>query len=140
MCLKRLSHFVLFMLLSVAVLQLGCGGVSEVEASPEKNESFYPTWKLLNLEQKEQFIAGYVLALKDATRIVDIALNYSQSDPARSLESLKKIRMLFDVFESKPTTLVKEIDTFYTQPDNRAATLSMAVNAANANLRTVSIR
>lgn len=120
-----------------AILMFGCGGATEVEASPERSESFYPTWKLLSNEQKQQFIAGYVLALKDAARITDIALQYSQSDPSRAMESLQKIRSLFDIFETKPTVLVKEIDTYYTSPINRSATLSMAVNAARGNINTV---
>ena len=120
----------------LSFLAIGCATLVPAQADLQRGESFSPTWRLLSNEQKQQFVAGYVLGLMDAARVTAIALEFSRANPGKAVESLEKIHGVFNLFDAKPTVLVKEIDAFFADPANRSATLSMAVNSARSKLAT----
>ena len=101
--------------------------------STADSDSFLPTWKLLNHQEKQHFVSGYIYGWKDAYNVTDIAIQYIKENPKTAVESLEKLKMLYNMEHVKPDQLVGALDNFYSDPDNSAATLSMAVSAARKN-------
>ncbi len=92
--------------------------------------SFLPIWKLLNYDQKVQFVSGYIQGWKDAARVTDIAIAYVRENPKNAVDGLEKLKGLYDLSDLKPNTVVDQIDTFYADPENSEAALSRAINAS----------
>ena len=96
----------------------------------DSETAFAPTWKLLGTSDKKQFIGGYQQGWKDANKIIDIAINYLETNPEEGARALKSIRSIYDLSRVSPDTLVHGIDLFYADPDNASAPLSKAVTSA----------
>ena len=92
--------------------------------------SFYPTWKLLDSQQKQQFIAGYMMAWKDAANVTDLAIKFVKTNPDKALDGLQSVRRVYDLSSMRPETLSQQIDAFYESPANRQFTLTQAISFA----------
>jgi hypothetical protein len=102
----------------------------------DKETSFYPTWKLLTSEQKQQFIAGYIQGWKDAGRVTEISLGFIKDNPEKAVDALTRVRDLyFELTHTDIEALGREVDTFYGDPKNQAAGFSAALNSAKAQMR-----
>lgn len=91
--------------------------------------AFAPTWKMLSPAAKQQFVSGYLFALRDAERITDIAVDFVRKNPDVAIESLERIKQLYKVKGSNPAEIAAKIDSFYSQPENASASLSLAINS-----------
>jgi hypothetical protein len=121
----------LLVLVSVALLQLSLSSTPLFAES--ESEAFLPTWRLLG-EEKQVFISGYMAGLRDAGKIIDIAIQYVKNNPEEAVTSLERIKQLYAVGEEvKPAQLAHAIDTFYSDPDNSKASLSKAVMSARVS-------
>lgn len=105
--------------------------LSLAAAAPQGPESFLPTWQLLNSQEKQLFISGYLQGWHDAARVTRVAEEHVSQNPEQALSSLKTIRSLYELDGKNANSLVKGIDEFYSEPDNASAALSMAVTAAS---------
>ena len=94
------------------------------------SSGFQTTWKLLNRDQKEYFISGYIHGWQDAAKVTDIAIEFVEQNPEKAVEGLQRIKQLYKIRGFKTDELVKAIDEFYNDPTNSQAPLSMAVTAA----------
>ena len=124
-----------FLLGSVITLGFFVGGFwvsfSKADTVNEySSPSFLPTWKLLKPEQKSQFIAGYLYALKDSERMLEIAQAYTEKNPQQAVTAIKKLKELYSFYNLKPDVVVRRVDSFFSEPENRSASLSMAVSSA----------
>lgn len=97
-------------------------------------DAFLPTWKLLNNEAKEQFIAGYLQGWKDAGDVTDVVKEYVKENPQKAIEGLDQIKQLYDVSSVRPSQIVALIDEYFKEPGNGNASLSRAVSAAKQQL------
>jgi len=114
-------------------------------ASPVRAESappdapsqhgFLATWKLLAPQQRIDFMAGYLQGWHDASRVIDIAIDFVRDNPNQAVTSLERLRALYDLSNLKPDQMVREIDRFYNEPENRDATLSLAVSNARNQIK-----
>lgn len=96
----------------------------------QERSSFMPTWKLMNPLEKRQFLAGYLYGWKDAGHITGIASGFVRENPDRAIETLDEISKLYELSGLKPEILVERVDYFFSDPDNRNASLSSAISAA----------
>mgnify|MGYP000373130219 CR=1 FL=1 len=90
---------------------------------------FFPTWKLLNSEQKQQFMAGYLKGWRDSAQITDIAIEYVEKNPAEAVSGLRKLKGIYDLSGVTPEVLSQGVDRYFADPGNQAAGLSKAVSA-----------
>ena len=120
--------FLLSVSLSTLLLYFWCGVPSA------GSDTFLPTWRLLSVEQKQQFISGYLFGWRDAARITRIAAEYVRENPQKGLESLENIQSLYHFSDIKPAVMVSAIDTFYAEPKNNNASLFMAITAAQRSI------
>ncbi|MEZ4753108.1 MAG: hypothetical protein R3A13_02220 [Bdellovibrionota bacterium] len=97
-----------------------------------ENTAFLPTWKMLNDEEKQHFISGYLYAWQDASSVTDIAIGFIKDNPKQAVKSLESIKGLYNVAGIRPMSLASEIDEFYKQPENKDASLSKAVSYAKS--------
>ena len=102
------------------------------ENNPSKQEdgSFLPAWRLLNTENKQQFVSGYQRGWKDAVNIIDIVITYLKTNPSEGIKALESVRNIYDLENLRPDDLVKAIDKYYADPDNNNAPFSKAITAA----------
>lgn len=98
-------------------------------------EGFYPTWKLLGINERQQFLAGYMFGLKDAGKVTDVMIGYVKENPAKALDGLEKIKAIYQVQSLNPADLVKEVDLFFQASENKQATLAQAISFARARLQ-----
>ena len=98
------------------------------------NSPFFPTWKLLNSAEKQQFVAGYIQGWKDASMVTEITINYVRENPDKAVEGLQKVKNLYNMGDLKPALMVTAIDAFFSDPMNQGAGLSQAVSAAKVAL------
>lgn len=98
----------------------------------ESATSFLPTWKLLNEKQKQEFMAGYLHGWKDATAMIDIAIDYTKENPDKAVEGLQSLRRVYEVKGLRPASLVSAVNEFFRDPKNAQASLSAAVSFAKA--------
>ena len=107
-------------------------GLLAAEQSPAKTteSAFLPAWKLLSIQEKQQFISGYLQGWKDVVKILDIVIRYVEENPEKAAKSLESIKEIYDMSAMRPDRLVSIIDTFYSDPANSKAPLSRAVTAA----------
>jgi len=95
-----------------------------------QEQQFYTSWKLMNNQEKQQFIAGYMMAYANARKIAELTAQYSEHEPAKALESLRKLPNFFTIPNISPGILTQEVDTFYSDPENWSANFSKAVSAS----------
>lgn len=118
------------------LLAVLCLALHARSAEAQSGETpFLPVWKMMNSQEKQQFIAGYVQGWRDAQKVTEIAQDYIRQNPNDAVEGLEKIKGLYDLSGLKPEMLVKGIDAFYLEPDHGRAGLSRAISAAKSNLR-----
>ena len=103
-------------------------------AQRAESKPFFPTWKLLSVSEKSEFIAGYLHGWSDAKNVTEIAIGYIKDNPDKAVKSLEEIKKLYDLNIMKPDDLVSAIDAFYEKPGNKAAPLSVAVTAVKNSL------
>lgn len=100
------------------------------DASADSSESpFLPTWKLLNNQEKRQFLAGYFYGWQDAHKVTDVAIDFIRDNPKTAVESLQRIQNLYDLSGLDPATATQDLDKFFSDPDHAKATLSGAITA-----------
>lgn len=103
--------------------------------SAEQGEgSFLPTWKLFNSQEKQHFIAGYIHGWSDAARVVDVAIDYVKDHPDKAIDTLQKVKGVYDMESITPDALSREIDKFYADPDHSDAPLTRAISSAREEL------
>ena len=100
-----------------------------------ETNAFLPTWKMLNDQEKQHFISGYLHAWRDASGVTDIAISYIKDNPRKAVESMESIKGLYNVAGISPLTLSTEIDEFFENPDNKGASLSKAVSFAKRKIQ-----
>lgn len=110
------------------------GGVT-TPAAADSESPFLPTWRLLNAEQKQQFIAGYLFGWNDAARITEIVASFVKENPDQAQQGLERLKSVYDLRELKPTAIAREVDRFYADPSNGNAGLSLAVTFARSKLQ-----
>jgi hypothetical protein len=125
---KSLTSSVIGPLLG-ALLLVGLMAIP-VLAEEKKEPSFLPTWKLLNKEGKQQFMAGYLQGWRAASRVTELATDYIRENPDNAVSSLESLSSVYEASSLPPDTLVMLIDQYYSDPANQSASLSMAVTAA----------
>jgi ABC-type cobalamin transport system ATPase subunit len=100
-----------------------------------EDSSFLPVWQLLNREQKQQFLAGYLQAMKDASKMTDVLGTFVKDNPSSAGESLQRLKGIYlNLAQASPDFLTSEIDAFFADPKNKEAPLSRAVTAARNKL------
>ncbi|MBN8548722.1 MAG: hypothetical protein J0M12_05365 [Deltaproteobacteria bacterium] len=119
-----------------AVLALALSTTSPMRCMAEDEKaSFLPTWKLLNPQEKQQFMAGYLYGWRDAAKVTDIAISYIKENPQKAVEGLESVRALYDVSRFNSSAIAHEVDTFFQDSDNHDASLTAAISFAKARLR-----
>lgn len=115
----------------ITLISLPGSGRSEDLSEPP----FAPVWQLLNKEQKQQFIAGYLLGMKDAATMTGVLKDFVQGNPTSAQESLERLRGIYDeLSQGKPDTVSEAIDRFFKDPANKEAPLSRAITAARSSM------
>ncbi len=104
-------------------------------AGPGDERPFLPTWKLLNSEQKQQFIAGYLFGWNDAAQITAIVAGFVKENPEQAQKGLEKLQNLYSVGDLRPQAIAREVDAFYNDPSNSSAGLSRAVSYAKDRVK-----
>jgi hypothetical protein len=90
-------------------------------------EGFLSSWKLMSAEEKQQFIAGYLFAWRDAQEVLEIARGFIGSDPSQATASIDSMLAIYNFSSVNPVLLAHEIENFYSTPENKSAPLSYAV-------------
>ena len=85
--------------------------------------------------EKQHFISGYKYAGNDISEILDIAIAYVKENPENAVQGMESLKKLYDYEMISPDSLVRGIDSFYKEGDNRSSSLSRAVSAAKNHLR-----
>jgi hypothetical protein len=119
----------------LAALTFNISFTSQNALADDDKTSFLPTWKLLNPQEKQQFMAGYLFGWRDAAKVTEIAIGYVRENPQKALEGLESIRSLYDVSKVNSSAMAHEVDTFFQDSDNRDASLMAAISYAKARLR-----
>jgi hypothetical protein len=128
-----MKKLTLFTLLFATISPISMGPSPFILAEErEGSGSFLPVWKLLTLNEKQQFISGYLQGWRDAALVTDIAINYVKKNPERAIASLEGIKVLYRLKNSSSSQIVEAIDEFYADPENQNAPLSRAVTAARS--------
>ncbi len=130
----RLTHLSLSVLLLVGCLTSVFVPPTSAWAEDEKS-GFIATWKLLNPQEKQQFMAGYLYGWRDAAKVTDIAIGYVKENPNKAVEGLESVRSLYDVSRFSSSSIAQKIDEFFQDADNREASLAAAVSYARSRLR-----
>lgn len=92
-------------------------------------ESFVPTWKLLKGDEKRQFVAGYMYGWRDAAKVIDIARDFVRENPRDAVSGLEKIKTVYDLSGLKVDTVVRDLDSYFSDPSNRDASFSQAITS-----------
>ena len=120
--------------LVIAALLFGLA-LPAAHADDRGEPPFQPVWELLNRQEKQQFIAGYLFGMRDAATMTGVVREFLRENPTSAPESLDRIKSLYqDMASGKPDALAKEIDAFYKDPANHEAPLSRAITAARNKL------
>lgn len=123
------TKIVLIVFASVTLLNIPAV-LAQDDTSP-----FLATWKLLNPQEKQQFMAGYLYGWRDAAKVTDIAITYVKENPTKAVEGLESIRSLYDVSRMSSSAIAQHVDEFFQDSDNRDASLAAAVSYAKSRLR-----
>ena len=106
-----------------------------ISYADDDKAAFLPTWKLLNPQEKQQFMAGYLYGWRDAAKVTEIAISYVKENPQKAVEGLESVRSLYDVSKVDSAAVAHEVDSFFQDSDNRDASLTAAISFAKAKLR-----
>lgn len=117
------------------IVALAFTGAVNAWAEDDSKGGFSPTWKLMTLEQKQQFVAGYLQGWRDAAVVTDIVISYVRKNPQKAVASLEGVKELYNLKSLRSAELVERIDEFYADPSNNSAPLSRAVTAARTQLQ-----
>ena len=99
------------------------------------DSSFLPVWQMMNREQKEQFVAGYIQGMKDAAKMTEVLSAFVKDNPASAGDSLQRLKGIYlNLGDARSDSLTHEIDTFYASPKNKEAPLSRAITGARNKL------
>lgn len=98
-------------------------------------ESFLPTWKLMSRQEKQHFVSGYIQGWQDAERVAEVAKEFVDGNPKLAAQSLDQLKTIYNMRSVRPAEVAREIDSFYSDPDNSAAPLSRAMSSAREKLR-----
>ena len=131
--LRPVTLAMLFSFCQTALAQEIGGNDSKSPAPSESassQKSFLPVWKLLSNDQKQEFVAGYIQGWHDAAMVTDIAITYIKQNPRDAINGLERIKSVYDLSAVKPDAVVQAIDEFYSNPENGAAPLSLAITSA----------
>ena len=131
------GHVAVFIARSFLILVCVLIFVPQSSFAETSTDSFFPTWRLLNKQQKQQFIAGYLQGWKDAEKVTEITLDYVRKNPDKAVKGLESVRGLYDLSYLQPDELAHEIDDFYSDPDNHEASFSKAVTAAKQEVKAL---
>lgn len=131
---QKLTHLQITKLV-FALAFIGLGGTTYSFADEQKVPSFLPTWRILNSEQKQQFIAGYLRGMSDASIITDIAIGYLKENPKEAVQSLTALKNVYDVSALSPSEVVGLIDRYFSETENKDKSLSAAFNVARGRLK-----
>lgn len=115
------------------LIGLGTARIGACESKLAQEASFLPTWKLLNNEAKQQFVAGYLFGWRDAGRVTDAAIEYARQHPNDAVNGLEKIRAMYDTAGLSAERVVGELDSFFAA-EGKNATLSQAITAVRRRL------
>jgi hypothetical protein len=127
--LPPLLPFRLTLLLLAALIF--CPTTQSTAHAAESNESpFLPIWKLLNREQKQQFISGYLQGWRDAGKVTGIATDHIRENPDQAVKALESIQGIYTLSHLGPDALAKAVDSFYSEPQNKSASLSVAISSS----------
>lgn len=119
-------------LFCAVILSLCITGPALSDSEPPAVDNFSVTWKHLTDEQRSQIVTGYLFGWRDAARITDIAIDYIKNNPAKAVEGLERIKALYDFSGLQPDVVVKRLNRFYEQPDNRGKPLSAALSSVKS--------
>lgn len=122
------------MLLLFVLLSLSWASTAPAESLPGDQSPFLPTWKLLRGDSKQQFVAGYLFGWRDAARVTDVAIEYVQQNPNNAVQSLEKIKGLYDMNDLTADMVVRELDRYFSENDSKDATLPQAITAVRMRL------
>jgi len=100
-----------------------------------EENSFYPSWKLMNPKEKRQFIAGYLQGFNDARVLGEIAADYVQHNPQNAESALRDLLKHYRLTRIAPTSLISRIDDYYRDPKNHSASLRVAILKSSAKER-----
>ncbi len=95
-------------------------------------ESFAPSWSLLNSEQKQYFISGYLKGLADSSKITDVAIEFVQQNPRQAVQGLNELKKLYDLSSRSAIEVAPKVDAFYADPKNKDKPLSLAISAVRS--------
>jgi hypothetical protein len=112
----------------------GAAPAALTEGTSAPEPSFSPTWKLLRNDAKQQFIAGYLFGWRDAKRVTEVAIEYVRENPSEAVSGLERIRGLYNMEGITAESMVRELDTFFSESEGKDATLSQAITAARMRL------
>ncbi len=121
---------ILILLLVVGALTALCASADETRRGP-----FLPTWSLLNPEQKQYFISGYLGALDDVRDVLSITERYVKENPSKGLSAIEELRGIYKSEDTSPLDLSRAIDRFYSSVDNRDKGLSLAISSALTDIK-----
>lgn len=102
------------------------------QSPQEVGAPFGSTWKLLNQQEKRQFVSGYLAGLKDAERITGIALSFIKENPQQAVKGLERVQGLFGVGSLPADTVAAALDRYFSEPANASASLTLAMSAARS--------
>ncbi len=129
---RSFSLLVRTTVLAGALFGAAPAALTESTSAPEP--SFSPTWKLLRNDAKQQFIAGYLFGWRDAKRVTEVAIEYVRENPSEAVSGLERIRGLYNMEGITAESMVRELDTFFSESEGKDATLSQAITAARMRL------
>ncbi len=122
----------------VGAALIGCScatiELASAESKTSVEASFAPTWRLLKGDSKQQFIAGYLFAWRDAARVTDAAIEYAKEHPGNAVSGLERVRGIYDMEGLTAESMARELDKFFTESEGRDATLSQAMTAVRRRL------
>jgi hypothetical protein len=99
-------------------------------AQGASSDSFIASWRLLNQEQKQYFISGYLRGLSDAAKVTDVAIEFIRQNPQTAIQSLTELKKVYDLSYLSPAQVAREVDKYYADPANKEKSLSQAVTAS----------
>ena len=99
-----------------------------------EDSAFRPTWRLLSVEGKKQFIAGYLYALEGAEDVTQIVLEYVEKHPEEARSGLEKIKSIYHAKGLSPDRVVHELNVFFDESAGKNATLNQAFAVVRSRL------
>lgn len=99
-----------------------------------QSSAFRPMWRLLSVDGKKQFIAGYLYALEGAEDVTQIVLEYVDKHPEEARSGLEKIKSIYHAKGLSPDRVVEELNVFFDESAGKDATLTQAFAVVRSRL------